>query len=118
MAELQSKYCSSIGLMIDTFYLMLGSEQLALLSHMAIELKGVNWRELGTHLHVPQAKLDAIQQDHQYTETKLTQVLSYHQRNGEMTWEKINEALKKIGGHANIIKSIKSKYITPGNTLI
>ena len=92
---------------------MIGREQL--LSDMAVVLNGVDWYELGIHLHVPQDKLDAIQQEHTNIRRKLVQVLSYLLNNGEMSWEKIIEALKKIGCHAKIIIIIESKYITPGN---
>ena len=98
------------------YYLMLGNEDAQLLSDMATALKGVNWHELGTHLCVPQDKLDAIQQEHSNIPRRLIQVLSYQLNNGELSWEKITEVLKKIGGHANIIASIESEYITPGNS--
>ena len=79
----------------------------------------VDWYELGIHLCVPETKLNAMKKDHvNSTQRQLIQVLSYYQDNGELSWEKIIEALMKIGGHTNIIRSIESKYIMPGNILI
>ena len=83
---------------------------------MVAVLGGVDWYQLGIHLCVPEAKLDAIKKDHNSSQRQLIAVLSYHQDNGEMSWEKIIEALKKIGCHENLIISIESKYITPGIT--
>lgn len=85
---------------------------------MVAALGGVDWYQLGIHLYVPHANLNAIKKEHDSTQRQLIAVLSYHQDNGEMSWEKIIEALKKIGCHTNLIKSIKSMYITPGNFLV
>ena len=89
-----------------------------MLSDVVAVLGGVDWYELGIHLFVPEAKLNAIKKDHNSSQRQLIAVLSYYQDNGELSWEKIIEALKKIGGHTNLIKSIKSEYITSGNILI
>ena len=85
---------------------------------MVTVLGGVDWYELGIHLYVPHANLNAIKKEHDTTQRQLIAVLSYLQDNGELSWEKIIEALEKIGCHANLIISIKSMYITPGKILI
>ena len=88
-----------------------------LLSELTVLLKDVNWYLLGTHLHVPPDKLNAIKQEQIDTAIKLVQVLQYWLSNEEMSWEKITEALKKIGGYGNVIGIIESKYTAPGNFL-
>ena len=85
-----------------------------MLSDMVYELKAVDWHTFGTHLHVPQHKLNTIKQDKSSPDRKLTEMLSYCLNNGDMNWEKIIEALEKIGCHANIIIIIEAKYITSG----
>ena len=84
---------------------------------MVTVLSGVNWYDLGIHLCVPRANLNAMK-NHNSSPSQLIAVLSYRQDNGELSWEKIIEALKKIGGHINLIIFIQSTYITPGNTLV
>ena len=82
---------------------------------MVAVLDGVDWYQFGIHLCVPPTKLKAIDKEHNNTQRQLIEVLSYHQHNEEMSWEKIIDVLKKIGGHAKIIIMIESNYIiTPG----
>ena len=81
---------------------------------MVTVLSEVDWYTLGTHLCVPDANLKAIKNEND-SQRQLIEVLRYHQRNGEMSWEEIIEALKKIGCHGNLVISIESEYITTGN---
>ena len=117
MEQPQSK-CSSIILSLGTCVILFNVGSM-LLSAMVAALSevDVDWYELGIHLCIPSAKLNAIKKNHNSSQGQLIQMLIYRQRNGELSWEKIIEALEKIGGHANLIISIQSTYITPGNTL-
>ena len=81
---------------------------------MAYELKEVDWKELGVQLDVPGHILRNIDRENPGNESrKLLEVLQYWINNEEpvASWKKILEALQRIGGHANIITNIESKYI-------
>ena len=85
-----------------------------LLSELVVLLKDVDWYMLGIHLHVPQDRLNGIQEENTDIVRRLTQVLQCWLNNKGMSWEKIVEALKKVTGHEKLINTIESKYIKPG----
>ena len=75
-------------------------------------LKGVDWKQLGIQLNVPTHILTNIDRENPGNESrKLSAVLQYWVDNETASWEKIVEALQRIGGHANIITNIQSKCI-------
>ena len=79
---------------------------------MVYELKGVDWKQLGIQLNVPTHILTNIDRENPGNESrKLSTVLQYWVDNETASWEKIVEALQRIGGHANIIANIQSKYM-------
>ena len=81
---------------------------------LVYELKGVDWHELGIQLEVPAHTLTKIGREHHTEARKLSEVLQYWLNNGETSWNRIVEALKRIEGHGNIIKTIESEYILSG----
>lgn len=88
-----------------------------MLSTLIVLLKEVDWQVLGTHLCVPQDKLQSIRADNDTEERRLLRVLHYWSKNEGMSWGRIIEVLKKIGGYAKIIFNIESEHIMPGNFL-
>ena len=84
------------------------------LKDLVYELKEVDWNQLGIQLNVPRHILRNIDRENPGNESrKLSEVLQYWIDNAEpaASWEKIVEALRRIGGHKNIITTIQSKYI-------
>ena len=76
-----------------------------------IELKTVDWYELGIQLNVPAHQLKAIRRENPNESTKMAEVLQYWLDNETGTWEKIIKALERIGGYGNnIVASLRSKY--------
>ena len=72
----------------------------------------MDWKQLGIQLKVPTHILTNIDRENPGNESrKLSAVLQYWVDNETASWEKIVEALQRIGGHANIITSVQSKYI-------
>ena len=84
------------------------------LKDLVYELKGVDWHELGVQLDVPTHTLKNIGKENPSEARKLSEVLQYWLNNGEASWRGMVEALKRIDGHGNIIKTIESKYIPSG----
>jgi hypothetical protein len=84
------------------------------LKDLVYELKEVNWNQLGIQLNVPRHILRNIDQEYPSNESrKLSEVLQYWiDDEPAASWEKILQALQRIGGHKNIITSIQSKYCT------
>ena len=82
------------------------------LKDLVYELKEVDWNQLGIQLNVPRHILRRIDQENPGNESrKLSEVLQYWIDNEPAaSWEKILEALQRIGGHKNIITTIQSKY--------
>ena len=76
-------------------------------------LREVDWHELGIQLKVPSYVLRNIDRENPGNESrKLSEVLQFCKENREASWEKIVEALQRIGGHGNIITNIQSEYMT------
>ena len=83
-----------------------------MLKDLVYELKGVDWNQLGIQLNVPTHILTNIDRDNPGNESgKLSTVLQYWVDNETASWDKIVEALQRIGGHGNIITNIQSKYM-------
>ena len=82
------------------------------LKDLVYELKEVDWNQLGIQLNVPRHILKNIDRENPGNESrKLSEVLQYWIDNEpEPSWEKIIQALQRIGRHKNIITSIQSKY--------
>ena len=78
---------------------------------LVVELKPVNWHELGIQLEVPLDRLDKIDEDHQSSERKLSEVLRYWLLNDRSpSWDKICEALQRIGGFGRLVQELRMKY--------
>lgn len=80
------------------------------LKELEYELKEVDWYELGIHMNVPAHTLKNIGKDIASEARRLAEVLHYWLNNGEASWEAVVQALKRIGGHGNIIKTIEWEY--------
>ena len=87
---------------------------------LVIVLREVDWHQLGTQLRVPQEELKKIDEECHSTSRKLNATLDYWLKNHEKaSWEKIIEALERIGHHGNLVVELTSKYcITPRKQLI
>ena len=87
------------------------SNQTPQLSDLVIELRMVNWHQLGIQLQLPPDKLDKIEEDYPSAERRLSEVLQYwldDEKNP--SWDKVCEALRRIGGFARIVHGLKVKY--------
>ena len=81
---------------------------------MEYELKEVEWYVLGVHLEITPHVLRSIERDNPTKERKLSEALQYCLKTGKaLSWERIVNALRRIGGYARIVEAIESKYI-PG----
>ena len=70
----------------------------------------MDWNELGDQLDVPKHILKNIGKENPTEARKLSEVLNYWLKNGDANWKEIIKALRRIGGHEDIIKNIESKY--------
>lgn len=78
-----------------------------------VELKDVNWHKLSIQLEVPFDRLDKIDEDYQSSgsERKLSEVLRYWLLNDRSpSWDKICEALQRIGGFGRLVQELRMKY--------
>ena len=76
-----------------------------------IELKQVEWYELGIQLDVPAHLLKAIERENPTESRRMADMLQYWLGNETATWQKIIEALERIGDYGNTVSSLRSKYI-------
>ena len=75
------------------------------------ELIMVDWYQLGVQLELPPDRLDKIEEDSKGAEKRLCKVLQYWLTNEtNPSWDKICEALHRMGGFARIIRELKVKY--------
>ena len=77
---------------------------------LVVALRDVDWHQLGTQLDVPQKELRRIDKECPEISRKLSEMLTYWMENEEPSWEKIVEALERIGCHGNLISELYSKY--------
>ena len=81
------------------------------LCDLVYELEMVDWHQLGVQLEIPPHRLDKIEEDYRTSERRLCKVLEYWLTN-EMnpSWDKICEALRRMGGFVRIVRELKLKY--------
>lgn len=88
-----------------------GPSPQAQMDDLTIELKAVNWHQLGVQLQVPFDRLDKIEEDYRSSERRLSEVLRYWQQNEyNPTWDKICDALERIGGFRRLVRELRMKY--------
>jgi hypothetical protein len=75
---------------------------------LVCRLQEVDWNQLGIQLDVPRHILKNFDRDYPHDSSrKLSEVLQYWINNEpEPSWEKILQALQRIGGHRNIITNV------------
>ena len=93
------------------------SQELPQLRDLVFELKTVTciWHSLGVQLGVPYDRLDKIDEDYQSADRKLNfhEVLSYWLLNeGNPSWDKMCEALQRVGGFGCLILNSCSQCLT------
>ena len=81
------------------------------LKDLVYELKGVDWHALGIELDVPPHTLRSIERDNVTQDRRLSEVIQFWMNNGKPSWQEIIKALKRIGGHGNIVTTIETEYI-------
>ena len=75
------------------------------------ELKMVNWHKLGVQLRLPPEKLKEIEENYPTSYRRLYEVLEYWLNDEtDPSWDKICEALLRMGGFARIVHELKVKY--------
>ena len=80
------------------------------LRDLVVELKTVDWYELGIQLNVPADQLGNIDRENPTESRKMAKVQQYWLNNETASWEKVIIALERIGGYANIVATVRSKY--------
>lgn len=86
------------------------------LCDLVVVLREVDWHQLGTQLRVPQEELTKIDEECHGTSRKFNATLDYWLKNHEKaSWEKIIEALERIGRHGNLVVELRSRV--PLNSL-
>ena len=80
------------------------------LRDLVVALREVDWHQLGTQLGVPPEELKKIDEECHDISRKLNETLSYWLKNEEPSWEKITEALERMGHHGNLVIELRSKY--------
>ena len=83
------------------------------LKDLVYELKEVDWHDLGVQLEVPTHILNNIDKENQTETRKMSEVLQYWLNNNDANWKEIIKALRRIGKHDNVIKTIESEYGIP-----
>ena len=81
------------------------------LRDLVIELKTVDWYELGIQLNVPADQLGTIERENPTESRKMAKVLQYWLNNETATWAKVINALERIGGYGNIVATLRSNYV-------
>ena len=76
-----------------------------------VELKTVDWYDLGIQLNVPADQLETIERENPTESRRMAKVLQYWLDNETASWEKVINALERIGGHGNIVATLRSNYI-------
>ena len=67
------------------------------------------------HLGLEKEDIEKIERDHHGIERRLTEVISHWQRNfGDCSWKALANAVEKMGGHANLVKTLRLKAQEPG----
>ena len=84
------------------------------LKDLVVVLRAVDWYQLGIQLNVPTYILRSIiEANPNNISMRLSQMLDYWKENDEdPSWERIAEAVQRIGGHRNVIAEIRSKYMS------
>ena len=85
------------------------------LRDLTTELKEVkpDWHELGTQLDIPHDELKQIETDHPYISRKFNEMLHYWLCNeNEPSWNKIIEALDRMGCYKKLVQQLKTKYLS------
>lgn len=95
----------------DAFTVRLHQAECPLLKDLVVELKSVDWHQLGTQLGVAHERLDKIDDDYRLSETKLNHMLySWLENEQNPSWQKICEALRRIGNHARLARKLTIQY--------
>ena len=76
-----------------------------------VELKTVDWYDLGIQLNVPVDQLGTIERENPTESRRMAKVLQYWLDNETASWVKVINALERIGGHGNIVATLRSKYV-------
>ena len=80
------------------------------LKDLMMELRTVDWYELGIQLDVPADQLGTIDRENPTEARKMAKVLQYWLSNETASWEKVITALERIGGYGNIVATLQSNY--------
>lgn len=77
------------------------------------------WYTLGIQLQIKKHALDSIESNHQQNGTHrcLTEVVSYWQQNGILSWEKLANAVENVGGFGQVVMLIRNKCVTQKNVI-
>ena len=76
-----------------------------------VELKTVDWYDFGIQPNVSTNQLGTIERENPTESRRMAIVLQYWLDNETASWEKIINALERIGGYGNIVATLRSKYV-------
>ena len=88
------------------------SEVLTLLKPLESE-----WYNLGIHLDIKKEMLNNIEADYHGVQRCLSEVISFWQQNEDKpSWKKLADAVEKVGGHKNVVRSIRGHHSSMAST--
>ena len=83
------------------------------LRDLVTELRKVikKWHQLGLLLNIPPDRLDKIEDEYSSPDRRLSEILLYWLNNEESpSWEKICDALRRLGGFTRLVRELTIKY--------
>lgn len=89
------------------------------LRELASELKQVDWKQLGIRLDIPYDILETINKENAISESRKLSVMLQHWLNNydNPSWDKIIEALLRLGKYAQVVARIESRTNPLGKVL-
>ena len=90
-----------------------------ILKDAIVELKGVDWFSLGIQLDIEVCELDKMKNKHPQSEDHcMIEVLNYWLKNtSECTWDKLADAVVKVGGQSKVVEKLRAKQKLNGMSL-
>ena len=90
-----------------------GSSNAAILKQILIDIKEVtDWYFLGIQLEIPTSHLQHTEKNYgSNAERCKIEVIDFWLRNVQnFTWNKLAQAIEGMGGHANVVQTLKAKH--------
>ena len=80
--------------------------------NIEVELKEITQTyQFGLQLGVPTQELEETEKNYKDIARQRSEVIKYWDRNNECTWERVADAVKKLGGHGKLEKRLRQLHI-------